>query len=252
MIGAFVHSRSARVTSIPSPSGRSEVDDRRRPADAAPRGRAPPAPWTRASPRTRRRAGRRAAPAGSAARRRRRARAGAARSPDGRRHRRRAGTRPRTSCPARAGTRPRSSRRSPRRSPARSPGPRPEPRWPDRFRARAVERLEDALALRRGDAGPAIDDAHDDALPDGPRAQRDGMPAGVAGGVLQQVREGALELRGVRAHERQVALDRDVERARPAAPGRRSTPRAPRRSSTTRGAARRRPPPGARDRAGSR
>ena len=51
-----------------------------------------------------------------------------ARSPDGRRDRRRAGTRPRTSCPARAATRPRSSRRSPRRSRARSPGRGPSPR----------------------------------------------------------------------------------------------------------------------------
>jgi hypothetical protein len=82
------------------------------------------------------------------------------------------------------------------------------------FRARSVERLEDALALRRGDARAAIHDTDDDALPDGPRTERDGMPARVARGVLQDVREGTLELRRVRAHEGQVALDRDVERAR--------------------------------------
>ena len=51
------------------------------------------------------------------------------------------------------------------------------------------------------------------------------MAAGVARGVLEQVREGALELRRVGAHERQVGLDRDVERARRQARGRRSTPR---------------------------
>ena len=80
--------------------------------------------------------------------------------------------------------------------------------------AGAVERLEDALPLGLRDARPAVHDAQQDAAADVAGADGHRMAAGVALGVLEQVRERALELGGVGAHGRQVAVDRDLERAR--------------------------------------
>src|SRR4051794_15044803 len=79
--------------------------------------------------------------------------------------------------------------------------------------ARAVERLEDPLLLGLGDAGPAVHDADQDAPADVARAHGHGMPAGMAVGVLEQVREGALELGGVGAHRRQVAVEGELKLA---------------------------------------
>ena len=77
------------------------------------------------------------------------------------------------------------------------------------------------------------------------------MPVGVAGSVLEQVRERPLELGGVGAHERQLVVDRELELA--PAWRRGPPPRAgPRRPSTTPAAARRRAPRAARGRAAPR
>ena len=92
--------------------------------------------------------------------------------------------------------------------------PRPEPRWPGLVGAGAVERLEDPLHLRRRDRRAAIDDADEHAAAHVARPDRHGVAARVAARVLEQVRERALELRGVGAHQRQVVVEREVEGAR--------------------------------------
>ena len=80
--------------------------------------------------------------------------------------------------------------------------------------AGAVERLEHALALRGRDAGPAVDDADEQPPAGHARAHRDRVAARVARAVLEQVGERALELGGVGAHERQVAVERRARGAR--------------------------------------
>ena len=86
----------------------------------------------------------------------------------------------------------------------------------------AVERLEDPLALGRRDPGAAVDDAHEQPPADRARADRDRVAARVPDRVLEQVRERALELGGVGAHEREVAVEREREVARRPVDARRS------------------------------
>ena len=93
--------------------------------------------------------------------------------------------------------------------------------------AGAVEGLEDPLLLGLRDARAAVDDAHQDAAADVARAHGHGMAAGVPVRVLEQVREGALELGGVGAHGRQVGVDGELEGAR------RRRPRSPRASTSS-------------------
>ena len=163
-----------------------------------------------------------------------------------------AAARRRSSSPGPAATRPTRARRWPRRSRARWPARGPSRGGRCVGARRAIEGLEDPLALGGGDARPAVDDAHEDARPDRPRADRDRMAARVARRVLQQVGEGALELRGVGADERQVGVERERERARRAGRRRRRPRAGPPRSSTTPRAARPCAPPGATCRAGCR
>ena len=78
-------------------------------------------------------------------------------------------------------------------------------------RAAAVEGLEDPLAVGGRDPRPAVDDAHEQPSAAHPRPYRDRLPGAVAAGVLEQVRERALELRGVREDQREVAVDREPD-----------------------------------------
>ena len=77
--------------------------------------------------------------------------------------------------------------------------------------AGAVEGLEDPFALGLWDARAAVDEAQHDAAADVASPHRDGVAVRVPVGVLQQVGERALELRGVGADRRQVGVDRDLE-----------------------------------------
>ena len=96
--------------------------------------------------------------------------------------------------------------------------------------ASAVERLEDALLLGERDARPLVDDADEQAAAGDPRAHRHGPAAGVAQRVLQQVRERALELRGVGLDQRQIRIERELRAGalgvRRGSPPRASTSRA--------------------------
>ena len=107
----------------------------------------------------------------------------------------------------------------------------------------AVERLERAAQLRRVHARPAVDDADAHLAADDPRAHLDRMPAAVAPRVLEQVDEDALELGGVGPHERQVAVEGQREARRVAARRhRRRRCARPPPASTSRAAPPRRPP----------
>src|SRR6185312_5667095 len=76
-----------------------------------------------------------------------------------------------------------------RDQPARDREAEPRPAVPGTVGAGSVERLEDPLLLRGRDAGPAIDDADEQSPADGAGADRHGMTAGVARGVVEHVRE---------------------------------------------------------------
>jgi hypothetical protein len=76
-----------------------------------------------------------------------------------------------------------------------------------------VERLEDPLEPGGGDPRPPIDHADAHPAADLARADLDGLAARVAARVLEQVREHALELGGVRGDERQLAVERQVDLA---------------------------------------
>ncbi len=78
-------------------------------------------------------------------------------------------------------------------------------------RPSAVERLEDPLAFRGADPRPLVDDADDDAAPAALRTHRHRQPARVASRVLEQVRERALELRGVGLDRGDVGIDRQAD-----------------------------------------
>ena len=119
----------------------------------------------------------------------------------------------------------------------RARGRRPRRSAPARRRARRARGRRCARAIREPTA----------------RARTDtGWPPPVARRVLQQVGEGALELGGVGADERQVGGDRAARRSRAAARCRRRRPGRPPRPSTTPRAARRCRPPGATGRAACR
>ena len=91
----------------------------------------------------------------------------------------------------------------------------PRARVTGQLRRTAVERLEDPGEVLVRDAGPAIDDPDHQLLPDHARPHRDPLGAGVAHRVLEQVRERTLELGLVRPDERQVPVDGE-RHARPA------------------------------------
>ena len=74
----------------------------------------------------------------------------------------------------------------------------------------AVEGLEDPLLLTVGDAGAAIGDAHHHARADPSHAHAHRLAVGVAQGVLDQVREDALELRGVGEQRRRLGVHRQL------------------------------------------
>ena len=110
-----------------------------------------------------------------------------------------------------------------------SPSPSRPP--PSPLVAPAVERLEDPAALGGTDPRPLVD------RPARPRAvrcradvDRYGQPARVAHGVLEQVRERALELGGVGPDRRHVGIDGEPHvatgRRQPLAGGVRRRPRA--------------------------
>ena len=61
------------------------------------------------------------------------------------------------------------------------------------------------------DARAAVDDADEQPAAAHPRADGDRLARRVARGVLEQVRERALELRGVGEDQRQVAVDRELD-----------------------------------------
>ena len=88
----------------------------------------------------------------------------------------------------------------------------------------AVERLEDPLPLGLGDAGALVDDADDDTVADDPGADQDRPALAVADRVLEQVREGALELGGVGASgsagRRSTEIRTPRDRRRPSPRGR--------------------------------
>ena len=118
--------------------------------------------------------------------------------------------------------------------------------------AAAEERLEDPLLVGGRDAGPAVDHAHEQPSAADARADGDRLAVGVAAGVLQQVRERALELGAVGEDQREVAVDRQLQPVRARGP-RTWPPRAAAPPpSTSRGAARRRRPAGARARSACR
>ena len=62
--------------------------------------------------------------------------------------------------------------------------------------------------------GPAVDDAHDQARPDRAGAHRDRLPAAVGDRVLHQVGERALQLDGIGAQRRQVAVELEGDELR--------------------------------------
>ena len=88
-----------------------------------------------------------------------------------------------------------------------------------RRRGRTARRS--APARRGGMPGPRSTIRTSRRAADRARAHRDRLAAGVAQRVLEQVRERALELRGVGVDQRQVAVDREAEPR----PGRRRAPR---------------------------
>ena len=75
----------------------------------------------------------------------------------------------------------------------------------------AVEGLEDPREFVLRDSWAAIDDADLEFSGDDARADRDPLGARVAGGVLEQVREGPLELRAVGPDEREVGVHGEAE-----------------------------------------
>ena len=135
--------------------------------------------------------------------------------------------RARTWLPVRAATRPRPGRRSRRRSPGRSPG---RARRRPRVVVSPVERLEDAFELAGGRPGALIDHADDrlvarggDAHVHACRRRRE------LDGVLDEVREGALDLHRVDVDERDLPRRRRVRVRRRRRPLRGRGRRAPRR-----------------------
>ena len=129
--------------------------------------------------------------------------------------------------------------------------PRPEPRWPERSVPRGRTARRRARARRR-DARPRSTTRTTTRSPTA-RARTDtGCAARVAARVLEEVGERALELRGVGPHERQLALDRELNVPPASAePVDRRLEHLLQRAPVA-DAARRRPPPGGRGRGGSR
>ena len=76
---------------------------------------------------------------------------------------------------------------------------------------RAIERKEDAVDLAGTDARSLVDYPHAQSLTGTMGADRDRLAAGVARRILEQVREGSLELRRVARERRQILVERGAE-----------------------------------------
>ena len=118
--------------------------------------------------------------------------------------------RSRTRCPGRAATRRRSGRRWPRRIRGRSRGPGRRRRGRRRRRALRWNASNTRSRSWSGMPGPAVDHADHQLAPDPAAPDRDRVAARMARGVLDHVDHRALELRPVRAHQRGVAVDREL------------------------------------------